>query len=278
MSQQYSVSLLCRVLDVSRSGYYAWLRRDQRPRAQETARWDASIDKAFMDNRRAYGSPRVAAELRAKGWKCGQNRVAKRMRALNIQARKRRRFVPRTTQSDPQCPVAPNRMAERPAPTQINQICVTDITYLPLAGGGFVYLAAVMDRFSRRIIGWALGPTMERSLVIEALTRALKGRQPPADCLHHSDRGSQYASANYRRLLKEHGLQASMSRAGNCYDNAAMESFWSTLKAEGLSEPLADETAARLAAFDYIETFYNPKRRHSALGYKSPVDFEHQMN
>ena len=278
MSQQYSVSLLCRVLDVSRSGYYAWLRQDQRPRAQETARLDGAIEEAFIDNRRAYGSPRVAAELRAKGWKCGQNRVAKRMRALNLAARKRRRFVPRTTQSDPHCPVAPNRMAERPAPTRINETWVTDITYLPLAGGGFVYLAAVMDRYSRRIIGWALGPTLERSLVIEALHRAIKGRQPPADCLHHSDRGSQYASHDYRQLLAQHGLQASMSRAGNCYDNAAMESFWSTLKAEGLSEPLADETAARLAAFDYIETFYNPKRRHSALGYKSPVDFEHQMN
>jgi putative transposase len=277
MIPQYSLSLLCRVLEVSRSGYQAWQCHEQGPRAQETARLDQAIEEAFVDNRRAYGSPRVAVELHAQGWKCGENRVAKRMRALSLQARKRRRFVPRTTLSDPRCPIAPNRMADLPDPTRVNQTWVTDITYLPTLAG-FVYLACVMDRYSRRIVGWALGPNMERDLVIRALDQAIQRRLPSKGCLHHSDRGSQYASQDYRQLLARHGFVASMSRAGNCYDNAAMESFWSSLKAEGLSQPLADEAATRLAVFDYIETFYNPQRRHSALGYQSPVDFEHQMN
>jgi transposase InsO family protein len=264
-------------MDVSRSGYHRWLRHEPGFRALETARLDQDIDAAFRDNRRAYGSPRVIVELRAAGWKCSENRVAKRMRALNLQARKRRRFVPRTTQSDPNCPIAPNRMANLAAPTQINQIWVTDITYLPIMGG-FVYLACVMDRYSRRIVGWALAANMERELVIQALNQAIRHRKPPKGCLHHSDRGSQYASQDYRRLLTAHGMEASMSRAGNCYDNASMESFWSSLKAEGLNQTLSDEATTRLAVFDYIETFYNPKRRHSALGYQSPVDFEHQMN
>jgi len=277
MSQEYSLSLLCRVMEVSRSGYQSWLLQGQGPRAQQTALLDQDLTEAFENNRRAYGSPRLVVELRAAGWKCSENRVAKRMRALHLQARKRRRFVPRTTQSDPNGPVAPNRMAELAAPTKINQIWVTDITYLPVIGG-FVYLAAVMDRYSRRIIGWALAANMERGLVLQALTQAIGHRKPPKGCVHHSDRGSQYASQDYRRLLAQHGLEASMSRAGNCYDNGAMESFWSSLKAEALSQKLSDEAATRLAVFDYIETFYNPKRRHSALGYQSPVDFEHQMN
>jgi putative transposase len=277
MDQQYSLSLLCRALEVSRSGYYRWLDHKQGVRARQNARLDESILEAFADNRRAYGSPRLTVELRAAGYPCSENRVAKRMRALNLAARPRRRFVPRTTQSDPHSPVAPNRKAEVPAPTRVNQIWVTDITYLPIMGG-FVYLSVVMDLYSRRIIGWAMASHMERGLVIAALLQAIGRRRPPKGCLHHSDRGSQYASQDYRHLLCEHGLEASMSRAGNCYDNAAMESFWSSLKAEGLSSTLCDEAATRLAVFNYIETFYNPKRRHSALGYQCPVDFEHQMN
>ena len=278
MNKDYSLSLLCRVMNVSRSGYYRWLDHQLGVRAQQTARLDQDIQEAFYENRRAYGSPRLTAELRAAGWKCGENRIAKRMRALSLVARKRRAFVPRTTLSDPNSPVAPNRMGQMAAPAKINQIWVTDITYLPLIGGGFVYLAAVMDRYSRRIVGWAMAANMERGLVMAALLQAIRNRKPPKGCVHHSDRGSQYASQDYRRLLSEHGLEASMSRAGNCYDNAAMESFWSSLKAEGLGEELADEAATRLAVFNYIETFYNPKRRHSALGFQSPVDFENQMN
>jgi transposase InsO family protein len=277
MKEGYSLSLLCRVLEVSRTGYYRWLDHQQGVRAQQNAQLDQRIRETFADNRHAYGSPRLTVELRDAGCPCSENRVAKRMRALGLAARQRRRFVPRTTVSDPNSPVAPNRKAEAPAPGGVNQIWVADITYLPVLGG-FVYLAAVMDLYSRRIIGWALAPNMERDLVMAALRQALSQRQPNKGCLHHSDRGSQYASHDYRHLLSEHGLEASMSRAGNCYDNAAMESFWSSLKAEGLKSTYCDAAAVRLAVFDYIETFYNPKRRHSALGYQSPVDFEHQMN
>jgi transposase InsO family protein len=254
MKEHYSLCLLCRVLEVSRSGYQAWLECRHGLRARQTALLDEAIEEAFEDNRHAYGSPRIVVELREQGWNCSEKRVAKRMQRLNLKARKRRRFVPRTTQSDPNCPIAPNRMAEMPAPTQVNQVWVVDITYVPI-DKGFVYLAAVMDRYSRRIVGWALGPNMERDLVIRAMEQAIQKRQPPKDCLHHSDRGSQYASADYRQLLARHGFKPSMSRAGNCYDNAAMESFWSSLKAEGLTEPLADEAAARMGVFDYIETF-----------------------
>jgi putative transposase len=277
MNQDYSLSLLCRVLEVSRSGYYRWLDHDEGVRARANTRLDQGIVEIFEENRRAYGSPRLTVELRAVGYSCSENRVAKRMRGLHLAARPRRRFVPRTTLSDPDSPVAPNRKAEVPAPPRVNEIWVTDITYLPMIGG-YVYLAVVMDLYSRRIIGWATASSLERGLVIAALQQAITRRHPPKGCLHHSDRGSQYASQDYRRLLHEHGLEASMSRAGNCYDNAAMESFWSSLKAEGLCSPLRDEAAARMAVFDYIETFYNPKRRHSALGYQCPVDFEHQMN
>jgi transposase InsO family protein len=277
MKEDYSLSLLCHVLEVSRSGYYRWLDQARGVRAQQTAQLDQRLREAFQDNRRAYGSPRLTVELREAGCPCSENRVAKRMRMLGLAARPRRRFVPRTTASDPDSPVAPNRKAEAPAPSGVNQIWVADLTYLPVLGG-FVYLAAVMDLYSRRVIGWALAPNMERDLVMAALRQAIGHRQPAQGCLHHSDRGSQYASHDYRHLLREHGLEASMSRAGNCYDNAAMESFWSSLKAEGLQSTFGDAAAVRLAVFDYIETFYNPKRRHSALGYKSPVDFEHQMN
>jgi putative transposase len=277
MKEDYSLSLLCRVLEVSRSGYYRWLDRPQGVRAQQNAQLDQRLQKAFADNRRAYGSPRLTIELRATGCPCSENRVAKRMRTLGLAARPRRRFVPRTTVSDPASPVAPNRKAQVPAPAAVNRIWVADITYLAILGG-FVYLAVVMDLYSRRVIGWAMAVNMERGLVLAALRQALDHRPSCQGCLHHSDRGSQYASHDYRHLLGEHGLEASMSRAGNCYDNAAMESFWSSLKAEGLSSTLGDEAATRLAVFDYIETFYNPKRRHSALGYQSPVDFEQRMN
>ena len=273
MSDQYSVSLLCRVLGVSRSGYGAWQAQAQGTRAQENARLDQAIQETFLDQRQAYGSPRLAVELQAQGWSCSENRVARRMQVLGLQARRKRRFVPRTTQSDPASPIAPNRMAERPAPTGVNQVWVADITYLPTQAG-FVYLACVLDRYSRRIVGWSLAATLESQLVLAALGQAVRRRAPTAGCLHHSDRGSQYASQAYRQLLAEQKLEASMSRAGNCYDNAAMESFWSTLKAEGLNEVLADEAATRQAVFDYIETFYNRVRRHSNLGYLSPVKFE----
>ena len=181
MRGAYSVSELCRVLVVSRSAYQAWRHRAEGVRARETRRLDQAIAEVFVARRRAYGSPPIVRELRAQGWRCGEQRVARRMRSLGLQARVRRRFVPRTTQNDPASPIAPNRLATAPAPTQLNEVWVADITYLPTRAG-FVYLAGIMDRCSRRIVGWAVGPTLERELVLRALRQARQVRQPPQGC------------------------------------------------------------------------------------------------
>ena len=188
-----------------------------------------------------------------------------------------RRFVPQTTDSRHDQPIAPNRLAQAPAPTGPDQVWVGDITYVPTQEG-WLYVAAVLDRWSRRIVGLAMAEHLESSLVAAALTQALHQRRPAAGCVHHTDRGSQYASATYRRHVGAAGLLASMSRAGNCYDNAAMESFWGRLKTELVHRrKFASRAEARLAIFEYVEVFYNRVRLHSALGYKSPVDFEQQL-
>jgi transposase InsO family protein len=201
------------------------------------------------------------------------------MKENGLRGRKKHRRNPRTTDSRHAQPVAANLIAERPAPTQPNQAWRTDITYLRTAEG-WLYLAAILDVWSRRVVGWACGPTLHASLVLAALHDALHRRQPPKGLLHHSDRGSQYVDDGYVTALTAAGIERSMSRAGNCYDNAAMESFWSTLKTDsGLVESIpASRRHAELAVFDYIETFYNPTRRHSSLGYLSPVAFENQQN
>jgi transposase InsO family protein len=200
--------------------------------------------------------------------------VARLMRAAGIKARSKRAFRPRTTDSNHPDPIAPNRLKTDPAPTAPNQVWVADLTYVWTLEG-WVYLAAVMDLFSRKIVGWSLAPTMETSLVKEALQRALLKRRPPTGLRHHSDRGSQYASSAFRALLQAWQIQPSMSGPACCYDNAAMESFWSTLKTEGQPpSPFENIQSARRAIFNYIETFYNPQRLHSALDYQSPVDFE----
>jgi putative transposase len=274
MAQQYPLRDVCRALRVPRSSYYAWLRRGPGTRALENQRLRENLSSLFAANRNVYGSPRLTVCLQRQGIACSRNRVARHMRALHLKARQKRAFKPKTTDSNHPHPIAPNRLGQMARPKASNQVWVGDITYV-FTAQGWLYLAAVMDLCSRKIVGWATSQSLETSLVKEALQQALVDRRPAAGLLHHSDRGCQYASKSFRQLLHCCQIQPSMSGAGNCYDNAAMESFWSTLKTEWLHQKnLQTHQEARSAVFDYIETFYNPKRLHSALGYQSPVDFE----
>ena len=208
----------------------------------------------------------------------GRNRIARLMRSAGLQGRQKRRYRVRTTDSRHDQPIAPNRLAEAPEPTQPNQIWVTDMTYIE-TGEGWLYLAGVLDLYSRRLVGWSMGSSMETSLPLAALTMAVRQRRPVGQVLHHSDRGCQYASTSYRQSLAHYNCIASMSRKGNCYDNAAMESFWSTLKHELVyRRKFITRAEATTAIFDYIEGFYNRTRLHSALGFKSPLDYESSLN
>jgi transposase InsO family protein len=274
MAKEYSISDLCRALRVPRSSYYARRRRVPGTRAVENQRLQKTLREIFESHRGVYGSPRLAACLQQQGIFCSRNRVARHMRALRLKARQKRAFRPKTTDANHSHPIARNLLATQPRPQQANRVWVGDITYVR-TDQGWLYLAAVMDLYSRKIVGWSTSGSLETPLVKEALTQALRDRRPAPGLLHHSDRGCQYASSAYRALLHSHQVRPSMSAAGNCYDNAAMESFWSTLKTEWLHDRhFATADQARLAIFDYIETFYNPRRLHSALGYLSPVDFE----
>lgn len=277
MKGEYAVALLCEVLGVSRSGYYRWQTRRPTSRQREDEQLSAKIIAAHARSRRNYGAPRVVAELRDEGTPISKRRCARLMRAHALRGRKKHRRRPRTTDSNHAHALAANLLGQQPAPSAANQAWMTDITYIETAEG-WLYLAAILDVWSRRVVGWACGPTLHVSLVLAALHAALRQRRPPKGLLHHSDRGVQYACHDYATALRAAGLVCSMSRRGNCYDNAAMESFWSTLKTEtGLdaSVPIS-RRAAELIVFDYIETFYNPTRRHSSLGYLSPVAYENQ--
>jgi len=278
MSDQHPIKALCAVLAVSRSGYYQW--RDAEPslRAQQTQTLKSKIAVVHAVSRRTYGSPRVTAALRAQGERVGRNRVARLMRDAGLQGRKRCRYRVVTTDSRHHEPIAPNRLALAPTPTKPDQTWATDITYIETAEG-WLYLAGVLDLYSRRLIGWAMGPNLETTLPLAALQMAIRQRRPTGSVLHHSDRGCQYASAAYRAALAHHGCVASMSRKGNCYDNATMEAFWSTLKHELVyRRDFLTHAEAKTAIFDYIEGFYNRSRLHSALGYKSPLDYESILN
>lgn len=277
MEKEYPLMLLCRVLEVSRSGYHAWRSRAPSARAQANQQLLAVITQLHQGPQRCYGSPRLAAELQALGHVCSENRVARLMQRHGVRAQKRKRFVPRTTDSAHDQPIAPNRLPERGAPGGPNQIWLTDLTYVPTAQGWF-YLALVMDRWSRRIVGWAMADHLRSELVLAALEMAVTHRRPPRGLIVHSDRGVQYASAETRQFLRAHGLVSSMSRAGNPYDNAWMESAIGKIKNEVLGERIpADQAAARQQLFAGIECWYNQRRRHSALGYQSPVAFESQF-
>jgi putative transposase len=269
---EFPVRHLCHMLGVSPSGYYAWCRRPPSLRQREEATLLREIRRVHAWSRQTYGRPRIHAELRAQGQPWNHKRIERLMHQHSIRARRPRRFH-RTTDSLPGLPVAPNRLNQKFSAPAANQVWTADITYLDTAEG-WLYLATVLDLYSRRVAGWAMAEHLETSLVHAALQMALTQRQPASGLLHHSDRGRQYASAEYQALLGLHGMQCSMSRRGNCYDNAVHESFFGTLKSECAFEIFPSRTAARQCVFEYIEVWYNRQRRHSALGYLSPSHFE----
>jgi transposase InsO family protein len=275
MKGKYPISWLCELLGVSRSNYYGAKKRGPSARAREDAQLAPKIAAAHRRSRGTYGTPRIVEDLREEGERIGRQRCGRLMKAQGLQGRKKHRRKPRTTDSRQTHAPAPNRLAQQPPPTGPNQIWITDTTCV-LTGEGWLYLAAIVDLWSRRVIGWACGPTMHVSLVLTALRKALAQRRPSAGVLHHSDRGSQYAAHEYTAALAAAGLVPSMSRAGNCYDNATMESFWSSCKSDTELDRhvLATRREVELVIFDHIETFYNPTRRHSSLGQISPVAFE----
>jgi transposase InsO family protein len=265
---------MCRVLQVARSGYYAWRDRPISTREMANQALLARIKEIHHQSRQTYGSPRVHRALQEKGLVCGHNRVARLMRQAGVRAKQAQPFRMVTTDSNHSYPIAPNRLNQDFTAKHPNQKWLADITYVPTAEG-WLYLAVVLDLYSRRIIGWAMRDSLHRQLVIEALQMALETRRPPAGLLHHSDRGSQYASDDYQALLQQYQIQPSMSRVGNCFDNAPMESFFGTLKTELIfHRQYATRTEARADIFEFIEVFYNRFRLHSALAYYSPVAFE----
>jgi transposase InsO family protein len=277
MEKEFPLSILCRVLEVSRSGYHAWRRREPSARAQANEQLLAAIRQLHAGPERAYGSPRVTSERKAQGHGCSENRVARLMQRHGLRAQVRKRFVPRTTDSDHDQPIAPNRLAERTLPEGPNQVWVSDLTYVSTAQG-WLYLALVMDLWSRRIVGWAMAEHLRSELVVAALQMAVTHRRPTRGVIVHSDRGVQYASVETRQFLARHGLVGSMSRAGNPYDNAWMESAIGKIKGEVLGEFIpADHATAQQQLFTGIECWYNQRRRHSALDYQSPIAFETQF-
>ena len=272
----FPVAVLCRALQVSRAGFYAWAARPTPTRVQADRRLAVEIAAIHAESRRCYGSPRVHAELQARGHRTSRKRVVRLMRARGLAARRRRPFRV-TTDSTHDRPVAPNLLARRFTPGIPQRGWVTDITFIA-TGEGWLYLAVILDLFSRRVLGWALSERLTSPLPLEALRMALARRRPRPGLLHHSDRGTQYVGTEYQGLLTRHGIVISMSRRGNCWDNAVAESFFATLKVElvhGAAWPTREQ--ARRAIAEYIELFYNPQRRHSSLGYRSPITFERQV-
>jgi transposase InsO family protein len=274
MQNSDSIAELAQTLQVSRSGYYAWCKRQSQPgpRLRQNLVLLAHIRSIHQEHQERYGSLRVFHSLRRQGTACGHNRVARLMREDGLQAKGKRPFRPRTT--TPGVTVAPNLLPTAPAPQAPNRVWVADITYIGTAQG-WLYLAAVMDLYSRRIVGWHAAEHLRSGLTEQALTQALRLRRPGPGLVHHSDRGFQYTSKGYRDLLLScHAIQ-SMSRKGRCYDNAAMEAFWSSLKSELIyHQPLRSRQQALRVLFEYIELYYNRRRLHSALGYRSPAEFE----
>jgi transposase InsO family protein len=279
MQTEYAIAALCGTLNVTRSGYHAWASRASGVRAQANATLLSLITQAHRESRQTYGSPRILNWLQQRGQRCGRTRIARLMRVAGLSSRLRRRFRPVSlTDSKHDLPVAPNRLRDLAIPQQRDAIWVADITYVETAEG-WLYVAGVLDRGTRRCVGWAMADTLATTLPLAALDMALKQRRPTAGLVHHSDRGVQYASLAYRQRLAQAGVIPSMSRPGNCYDNAAMESFWSSLKRELVHRcQFATRAEARATIFEWIEVFYNRVRLHSALGYHSPVDFETKLN
>ena len=270
---EFAVNRLCQALGVSRSGYYAWRERPASQREMANQALLHKIKAVHAESEETYGSPRIYRELNEAGVACSVNRIARLMRQHGIVAIQVRQFKV-TTKTNEAHPVAPNLLDGDFSATAPNEKWLADISYIP-TDEGWLYLAAVMDLFSRRIVGWAMQERMTSSLVEQALAMAIRQRRPPAALIHHSDRGSQYTGRDYQKLLKDNQLQVSMSGAGNCYDNAPIESFFGTLKTERVHHRLYRTRAeAKTDLFFYIEAFYNRRRRHSALDYVSPADYE----
>jgi transposase InsO family protein len=277
MATEYAVRELCETFEVSRSGYYAWRNGGRGNRAKANAELADRIVQVHERSRGTYGSPRVTRALADDGIGCGRNRVARIMREQGLKGAQRGRFHPKTTDSHHDDPIAPNRLQEGVVLTEPNQVWVSDITYIPTREG-WAYLAAFMDLETRTVKGWSLSDSLKSGLVVDAFLQAVFRYKPAPGLIVHSDRGCQYASALFREKLDAHKALPSMSRKGNCYDNAAMESFWATLKAElQITRPFKTREQARLAIFDYIETFYNRCRLHSAIGYQIPAEFEAKL-
>ena len=273
---EYPVAFMCRVLGVTSSGYYAWRSRGPSRRAEADRVLQRRIEEIHQASRGIYGSPKIHEQLRQEGIRCSRKRVIRLMRCANISS-KRKRCYKRTTRRNAAHPVAPNHLNQQFKAMAPNQVWLADITYIP-TGEGWLYLATIMDLFSRRILGWAMDARMTASLTNKALTMAVNTRQQvPDKLLHHSDRGSQYTSGDYQTLLGQHKMLASMSGVGNCYDNAPMESFFSLLKTELVHhERYPTRTIARTSIFEYIESFYNRQRIHGAISYMTPISFERQ--
>ena len=264
---------MCRVLSVSSSGYYAWRKRPESTRAQQDRDLLGEIKALHAVTRQSYGSPRIHKALKASGFSCGENRIARLMQRHDIKAKKPRSYR-RTTDSNHALTVAENVLDRRFSPDHPDQIWVCDITYISTREG-WLYLAVVMDLYSRRIVGWSMQPKLRRDLVLDALKMAVRGRRPGPGLLHHSDRGSQYASLDYQGLLADWGMVCSMSRRGNCWDNAPVESFFASLKREWVpAQSYRSRAQAQSDLFEYLEIWYNRRRLHSSLGSVSPEQYE----
>jgi transposase InsO family protein len=272
-SEGFPVAVVCQTLAVSRAGYYAHARGGASSREQEDARLRPLVRQIFWEHKRRYGARRIAAELAARGETCGPRSTSRLLKQLGLQAIQPRSFRPRTTQSRHPLGYSPNLLLQAPPPSRINQVWLGDITFVPLAGSRFAYLALLMDLYSRRIVGWQLDGHMTEALVLAALREAIGWRQPNPGLIHHSDRGGRYAGEEYRQVLRRARMEQSMSRPDNCYDNAFLESCFGKLKTELEAEVYSDVHAAREEVRAYLCS-YDTKRRHSSLNYQTPCAFE----
>ncbi len=273
----FPIETMSRVFEVSRSGYYDWLKRNPSIRAQEDEPLKIAIRVAHKRNREVYGARRLQPELAADGFTAGRDRIIRLRQEMGIRCKQKRKFIA-TTNSNHSLPIAPNLLEQEFSTPRPNQVWVTDITYIS-TGEGWLYLAGIKDLFSCEIVGYAMGAQMTQALTGQALFRAVRNKRPVPGLIHHSDRGSQYCAHDYRQRVEQFGMQASMSRRGNCYDNAPMESFWGSLKNElAHHRRYATRAEAEASIREYIEIFYNRQRRHSRLGYVAPAVFADNFN